>query len=78
MLGWNDICEIGQSAHSVMRFAQEIAREVGEKKLLHAIEKCQLAVQLLVKLVDVQALTPDAAFDAARFFISKIPTPFVA
>ena len=61
-----------------MRFAQGIAGEVGEKELLEAIKKWQLAAQLLVKLVDVQALTPDAAFDEARFFISKIPTPFVA
>ena len=61
-----------------MRFAQGIAGEVGEEKLLEAIMRSQLAVQLLVKLVDVQALTPDAAFDEARFFISKIPTLFVA
>ena len=39
MLRWNDISEIGRSGHSVMRFAQEIARKVGEMELLDAIMK---------------------------------------
>ena len=36
---WNDICEIVGSGHSVMRFAQGIASEVGDEELLEAIKK---------------------------------------